>query len=918
MLSAVAKMSYTLNAMMPSFGKHRNLSRLGIILPVVAAPVFVVSAIELWRLDAHAFMMFIVPLLLSSLAMSLVMAIYWREWRALPLSLVFALLAGCGWIQALIQSGTCPRDGNMAFLGDVLLLASAPAAFGALAGLWRIFENQALFQQGQLKLVEFEARYRHLIESATDAFYATDIDGRLSLVNAAAARLFGRREADLEGMSFFDLVDEATASTVRDALATMSTKAIKAFYHEFPITRRDTTRRWAGQNLQLLWNGREPCGFQAVLRDITERHEAQEALLQSETKLRTLFDTLSEGVVQTAADGRIAFCNPAAERILKLTTDEMKARHYADTAWELVRPDGTPMPVEEWVAFRAHRERRSVPHTVTGIRRKDGSIVWVSAGAEPILGKLGLLEGVVITFADITKSKAAEENLQIIEFALDRTREQVYLATREGHLVYANKSATEALGYGIEEFLGLTIFQIAPEVTPEDWAETWEQARSGSWPTFEANFAAQGGRTFPTSTSASYVEFNGREYLFAFSRDLSREAELATQLRHAQKMEAIGTLAGGIAHDFNNILSGVLGYSELALQDAPEGSPLRPFIQEIIAGGSRATHLVRQILTFSRQGEQKHQPLMLAPVIKEALKLLRGSLPATITIREDVKGDGEPVMGDPGQIHQIIMNLCTNAYHAMRDKGGTLTVSLREVEAGPEWTSAEFCLKHARYAELSVADTGCGMDAATRQRIFEPFFTTKKHGEGTGLGLSTVHGIVKSHKGGIRVQSEVGKGTRFEILLPLCQRAAKTNGIEIPYAPLPAGRETILFVDDEPAIRNSISESLRRLGYTVEMAANGAEALARFEATPEHFALVISDQTMPQLTGFDLARRVLQKQPGQRFILCTGFNELLTRERVQEAGIADLVTKPYTIRTLACRIRDILDSPHKGNGKTPS
>lgn len=898
---------------MPSFGKRVDLPRLVRVLPVATAPLLVAVGIELWRLHAGIFLIFTIPLLLASLGMSFVMAVHWREWRALPLSLVFALLAACGWIRVLIISGGAPKGGGLDLLGDVMLLLSVPVALGAMVGLWRIFENQALFQRGQNELIEYEARYRHLIENAIDAFYAADANGKLTLVNAAAARLFGRRVSDLDNMSFFDLVDEATACTVRDALEMMRVKDVKVFYHEFPISRRDGTQRWVEQNLQPLRNGREICGFQSVLRDVTERHEAQEALQQSEARLRTLFEALSEGVLQTRADGRIVFCNPAAERILGLAARDIEARHYADPAWELVRPDGLPMPMEEWVAFRAHREKRSVQGTVTGVRRGDGGIVWLSAGAEPILGKDGAVDGVVVTFADITKSKAAEENLQIIEFALDSAREQVFLATREGRLVYANKSTMDALGYGAEELLALTIFEIAPDVSPDDWAETWRQARDGAWPTFEAPFAARGGRTYPASTSASYVEFNGREYLFAFSRDLSREAELATQLRHAQKMEAIGTLAGGIAHDFNNILSGILGYSDLALQDTPAGSPVRPFLLEIIAGGSRAADLVRQILTFSRRGEQKHQPLMIAPVVKEAVKLLRGSLPATIAIHESIEVDCGPVMGDPGQIHQVMMNLCTNAYHAMRDKGGTLTVGLREIEAAAEWTSAEFCLKPGRYAELSVSDTGYGMDAATRQRIFEPFFTTKKQGEGTGLGLSTVHGIVKSHKGGIRVQSELGKGTRFEILLPLCPRVMVVSGAEVPDAPLPRGRETVLLVDDEPAIISSMSEALMRLGYSVETASNGREGLARFEATPERFDLVVSDHTMPQLTGFELLRRILRARPEQRVILCTGFDEILTREMVLGEGIAELLTKPYTICALACLVRRILDAPDQGS-----
>lgn len=896
----------------PSVGGRRPLPRPVRWLAAFAFLLILAVAFELWRLRVEAFPLFCIPLLLACLAMSLVTAGYWREKRALPLSLVFALLSAYAGIEVLRSCGTVPAGNGVALLGEVLLWSSVPVAFGALAGLWRIFENHARFKQGQRVLLEHEARYRHLIENATDAFYAADADGRFTLVNAAAARLFGRRAADLDRMTVFDLVDAATAGAIREALEVMRTKDIKAFYQEFPIVRRDGTQRWVEQNLQPLLDGRHLRGFQAVLRDITVRREAQEGLRRSETRLRTLFETLSEGVLQTQADGRIIFCNPAAARILALPARDLETRHCADPGWEFLRPDGTPMPVEEWVAFRAHREKRAVPRTVTGVRRKDGSVCWLNACAEPILGKEGRMEGAVVTFADITQSKSAEENLKIIEFALDSAMEHVFLATSEGRLVYANRSAMRALEYAPEEILARTIFEIAPDVSPDDWAETWRSARGGAWPTFEAHFAARGGRAYPVSVSASYLEFNGREYLFAFAHDLSREAELATQLRHSQKMEAIGMLAGGIAHDFNNILGGVLGYAELALQDSPEGSPLRPFLQEILTGSHRAADLVRQILTFSRRSEQPQHPLRLAPVVKEALKLLRGTLPSTIAFREQIESECGPVMGDPGQIHQVTMNLCTNAYHAMREKGGTLTVGLREIEAAAEWTSAEFSLEPGRYAELSVADTGCGMDAETQRRIFEPFFTTKKQGEGTGLGLATVRGIVKSHKGAIRVHSEPGQGTRFDILLPLCRLAAEGHESDPAETALPGGRERVLLVDDEDAITSSIGQGLMRLGYTVETAANGGAALERVLSAQPPFDAVISDQTMPSLTGLEMARRLLRARPGQRIILCTGLAETVDRDVALGIGIAEVLAKPCAIRDLAHALRRVLDTPPAG------
>jgi PAS domain S-box-containing protein len=879
------------------------------LLTMVTVVLMAWVVIDLRRLNPSPFMLFLVPMLLASLIFSIVMAAHWREWRALPLSLVFALLAGHEFIEAYVQAGVLPAAGGWVVASRLLMWASVPVTFGAIAGLWRIFENQALFKRAQRDVLEHEARYRHLIENASDAFYTADAIGRLTLVNASAARLFGWRAGDLINMSFYDFVDEDTRRTMREGLDTLRTRDIRAFYHEFPIVRRDGTQRWVGQNLQVLLEGRQIRGFQAVLRDITDRREAQEALRRSESRLRTLFETMSEGVIQARLDGLIEFVNPAAERILGYSAAELQHRHYADPMWEFLRADGQPMPVEEWVGFRAHKSKQPVGPIVTGVRHKTGSIVWLSATAVPLPDKGYQAGGVAITFADISKSKVAEENLRIIEFALDSAMEHVFLATDEGRLVYANKSALRALEYTTEAITSKTIFDIAPEVTGDDWNETWRRAKAGDWPTFESRFVTMTGRTYPALTSASHLRFNRREYLFAFAHDLSREVELATQLRHAQKMEAIGVLAGGIAHDFNNILGGVLGYADLALQDTPPGSPVRLFLQEIVAGSNRAADLVRQILTFSRRTEQKQQPLRPAPVIKEALKLLKGTLPATIEIRQQLDAGCGPIMADPGQIHQVLMNLCTNAYHAMKDSGGVLTVDLREVAVGNEWTSAEFILAPGRYAQLSVADTGCGMDAETLRRIFEPFFSTKKQGEGTGLGLASVHGIVKSHKGGVRVESVLGKGTRFDILFPLYRTKEEAPQADAEAGAPLGGLETVLFVDDEAPIALSTREALRRLGYTVETAASGPDALALFEAAPRRFDLVITDQTMPQMTGFELARRLMQVRPDARIILCTGFTETVTRDDIRNAGIQELVPKPFTLHSLTRAMRAVMASP---------
>jgi len=379
--------------------------------------------------------------------------------------------------------------------------------------------------------------------------------------------------------------------------------------------------------------------------------------------------------------------------------------------------------------------------------------------------------------------------------------------------------------------------------------------------------------------------------------------KLAAQLRQAQKMEAIGTLAGGIAHDFNNILSIIFGYNELAMLEKDPQNRLR-HLEELRKGAERAKELVAQILAFSRKAEQQKQPLQVSLIIKEALKMLRASLPTTIEIRQNIASDGL-VLADPSQIHQIIMNLCTNAYHAMRKTGGTLAVSLQEVTIGEEdYGYANLAL--GKYLKLEVSDTGSGIDPKIQEKIFEPYFTTKQQGEGTGLGLAVVHGIVKSHHGHITVYSEPGKGTSFHVYLPLTEREAAAA----PDTPAPTelrGKgERVLFIDDEKQIREVVAAILTKNGYQVTAFADGAQALAEFAKDPAQFDLVITDMTMPVMTGADLAQKILALSPRTPIILCTGQSEIINREAALAMGICDYLNKPVLIKTLLGAARKAL------------
>ena len=385
---------------------------------------------------------------------------------------------------------------------------------------------------------------------------------------------------------------------------------------------------------------------------------------------------------------------------------------------------------------------------------------------------------------------------------------------------------------------------------------------------------------------------------------MQRSEELMLQ---AQKMEAIGTLAGGIAHDFNNILSAIVGYTDLSLfvENCPE--PVRRNLEQIKRGSMRARDLVRQILSFSRSGEQKgvEEPVDVSPIIKEAMKLLRATIPSSITIRRNIDGGAGLVRVDPSRIHQVIMNLCTNAAHAMQGRAGVLSVSYSRVRTGDEHfdlheVAAPVCLK------LSVADTGKGMSPEVMTRIFDPYFTTKEKGEGTGLGLAVVQGIVRNCGGAIRVESEEGVGSQFHLYFPCIDLGQAEAAEESPFE-MPRGREKILVVDDEETLASMAGEMLHNLGYTVEIMTSSAEALRCFLSRPYAYDLLITDQTMPEMSGMELAREVLGQRPSMPVVLHTGYSAAIDGGEAKRIGIRELMLKPLSMTNLALTVRRVLD-----------
>ena len=394
-----------------------------------------------------------------------------------------------------------------------------------------------------------------------------------------------------------------------------------------------------------------------------------------------------------------------------------------------------------------------------------------------------------------------------------------------------------------------------------------------------------------------------------YARDLTEKRNLEKQLRQAQKMEAIGTLAGGIAHDFNNILAAIIGFSELAMREIPTESAAQTDLAQVLQASLRAKELVRQILTFSRRTEQKVQPLTLQPIVKEALKLLRASIPTTIELRQQIAEKCGMVVADPTQIHQVVMNICTNGYQAMRELGGVLGIVLEPVELGPADVTNKMALKPGKYVRLSISDTGSGIDPEILERIFEPYFTTKKQGDGTGLGLSVVHGIIQGLGGHVSVYSEPDQGTTFHVYLPGLPSQADILPIgAVTAVQIPTGNERVLVVDDEEGVMVAEQRILTSLGYKVRGFTDCAEAMAEFFRHSEAYDLVITDMNMPKISGAELITAIRATRPDIPVIMCTGFSEIMNEEKAHRLKINKLVMKPLTVKELAQAVRQVLEA----------
>jgi len=757
-----------------------------------------------------------------------------------------------------------------------------------------------------------EERYRTLFEDSRDPVVISTREGKLVDVNQAWLDLYGYTREEITDLNLQKLYlnpDDRSRFQQKieqkGSVKDFEVRHLKKDGTEIECQLTTTVRRADDGSI---------LGYQGIIRDITEQKRIKEAIKEERNLLRTVIDNLPDYIYVKDAEGRYIVSNNAHARFLgaktpeqvvgktvfELFPQELASKYHADDQ-EVIQSD---QPL-------FNREERSIDQ---GEGQADKAI-WNLTTKVPLQDSHGKIVGLVGIARDISERKRAQEALReshsLLHAIIEETPDCIFLKDHEGRYQVVNTATAHALGKpSVEEVVGRDDRELLPPAQARQLQQADRRIMdSGRSEEYEE---LVGDRTF-MSMKTPYSDRHGNIVgIIGVARDFTElkwakqeKEKLETQLRQAHKTEAIGTLAGGIAHDFNNILAAIIGYTELAREDVPEGSRIQSNLKEVLKAGIRAKDLIGHILTFSRQDEGQRRPLQIGLIVKEALKLLRASLPTTIDIRQDIKSQSGLISGDPTGIHQVLMNLSTNAGHAMREKGGVLEVRLVDEDLDAGAASVHPDLKPGPYLTLTVSDTGCGMDPEVMERIFDPYFTTKEVGEGTGMGLAVVHGIVESHGGAVAVDSTPGKGATFQVFFP----RIKTEEVEEAgiVEPLPTGRERVLFVDDEKALVDIGKQILERLGYEVVARTSSIEALEAFKAQPHRFDLVITDQTMPNMTGEDLAKELMRIRPDIPVILCTGYSHMISEDKAKAMGIRAFIMKPILRHDIAQTIRRVLD-----------
>lgn len=632
-------------------------------------------------------------------------------------------------------------------------------------------------------------------------------------------------------------------------------------------------------------------------------------LFENKEKFRQVVESIKEVFWIVSPDWqKVFYVSPAFETLWGISAESL---YKNPTSWIDAVVDEDKKPVLDYIEAKSRGDFGTIEFPLYRIVGKNNTVRWISAKGFAIEGPHGAAEKIVGITEDITSKKEAEDVLKASEERLrilyDEATDGIGLADAEtGLLVDCNRTLAELVERDKSELIGKPQSILHPvQEHRNGFSVAFQQHRDGRTEhTLPSQLITKTGKRIDVEIKASLFHLKGRNLLLGLFRDISNRKKLENQLHQAQKMQSIGTLAGGIAHDFNNILSSVLGFTELALAEVEKGTSIEENLQEVYTAGKRAKELVRQILAFARQTADEVKPIEVNAIAKEVIKFIRSSIPATIEIQQHISSTSS-IMGNPVQVHQILMNLLTNAAQAMEENGGILHVNLKDVVIDSNRTEPSLELEAGNYIELKVSDTGVGIAPEIIGSIFEPYFTTKGMGEGTGMGLAVVQGLVESYSGKITVETTLGKGSTFTIYFPVAPE--RSNHRPYESMDLPNGLESILFIDDEAPIVRVGTRILANLGYSVISKTDSAEALELFRSNPDDFDLIITDMTMPGMTGDVLAEKMMAIRPNIPVILCTGYNKKMSDERAKEIGIKAFAYKPISKSELAFTVRRALD-----------
>ena len=771
----------------------------------------------------------------------------------------------------------------------------------------------AVFSQAQdmtaRRLAEYEREksislLKATLESTADGILAVDRNGTWTEFNQkfldiwnipASIRDIGKAKATLDHVINY-IVDSDTF------LSKMKTLYQKPEDSSFEIISLKDGRILE-QYSQPQWLRQKIVGRVWTIKDITHHKQTEKKLQASQKRFLTVLNSLDATIyVADFTTYEILFMNDYMKKVFKkdatgkICWDIFRASSGPCsncTNNKLLDENKKPTGVCIWQGQNPVSKRWYVNY--------DRAIEWTD-------GQMVKLQIAI----DITDQKKAEEKLLQSEGQYREYFEGIfsgtYISNPDGKLIACNKEYKNIFGFGsTQQAMDTPIKALC--VNPDERVGFLNLLKNKKQITgYEPNLKKIDGTRLNLIENSSGVfdEKGNLVQIRGFLLDITEQKKLETQLMQAQKMEAIGTLAGGIAHDFNNILTGIFGYAQLAEIHINQPEKAKEHIAQLVKSGQRAAALIRQILTFSKQSEFKKHPLSVYILLKEALKLIRSSIPSNISIKENIFSKAM-IIADPTQIHQVIMNLCTNAYQAMSNAEGLLTVGLDEIEIfeqknfpGPE-------ILKGNYIRLEIIDTGPGINKKNMERIFDPYFTTKETGKGTGLGLAVVDGIVKKQKGFIKAYSKAGHGSKFQVFWPIIEQSIVPEAFVKKETDLFTGTETIMLVDDEADILKTLQIFLQRRGYKIQMFNDGKSALKAFIESPQQFDLIVTDMTMPHMTGDKLSREIFKIRKDMPIILCTGYSETFSENKARKIGICKYVQKPITGSDLAALIREVLD-----------